>query len=410
MRRQPAILLLAGIAACAHARRSDTLPFPALASSDSGPFDPRTAGVFTLLSIELPEAGSTIGGHYAGTQFRREVDNYQLSEGTRAAWAAGAREAGDSVMRARGFAVRTPVLNILGDAEPMRGVRFGVYGDVVHLALNANGNVEPYVVDGAARVNWVLLDFVTGDVLYEDSSSGAIHGADSLGAAAARAVASALGALLDQPAFQSAVKTPRAVLELGDFAHPFPRETDTVRLGRRSQNMSLGSGIVGGVLMLTGLHGFTTSGILLSLDGYAIASSVVARQRWLWAVDFEQQRHAARVVRVADDVALLELSCANCSTVAWSDRRAFQPRERVVWIGAQHVLDDRVIGVAHDWRRLKAHSDHGSLTWRLTGRHAVEGAAVAGEDGIVSGIVAQGRVVPFSEAVPALRVSVPIDH
>ena len=38
------------------------------------------------------------------------------------------------------------------------------------------------------------------------------------------------------------------------------------------------------------------------------------------------------------------------------------------------------------------------------------GAAVAGEDGIVAGIVARGRVVPFSEAMRALQVSVPVDH
>lgn len=409
MHRSRAILLLAGIAACARTHGHSALPVPAVLPGDSIAFNPATAGAFTLLSLDLPEAGATIGRHLAGMQFSRIVDTYQMSDGSRVEWARAARDGGDSLMRSRGYTAVTPVINLLGDAEPMRGVRFGIYGDV-GLTLTATGNVEPFVVDGIASVKWVLLDFSTGDVLFEDTTTGSVRGLGSLDAAATRATLAAFAALLDQPAFHRAVRTPRPVLELGEFAHHFPRDSDSVSLGSRSQNMSVSNGILGGVLMLTGLHGFSTSGILLTQDGYVIASSVVARQRWLWAVDFSQQRHAARVVRVAGDVALVELSCRDCSTVAWTTSQSFVPRERVVWVGTDHVLGDRLIGTRFEWRRLKAHNDRGSVTWRFAGRRAVEGAAVAGEGGIVAGIVAQGRVVPFAEAMRVLRVSVPVDH
>ncbi len=388
---------------------------PAPAARQEAPpagYSPRSAGVITLLSVDLPEAGTTIGGHYAGVQYDRLRSNIQMSDGARQRWTRATRAAGDSVLVTQGFRIQIPGPPS-SDAEPLRGVRFGLAATVHHLELKTIGYVEPYEIEGRARVDWELLDLSSGASVFEGTTSGSIRGADSLDAAMNTVLATALARLTGQPAFQRAIMAPRPLyaqdLLLAEFVHPVPRADDTVALSVAAQNLNAETGILGGIVVLHGSRGFSASAVVLSRDGLALAPADVARQRWVWSRNFEGRTRAARVLRTSGEVALIELSCVEaCETVMWEPDTSLADKARVVWVGGQGIMRNASMGMLYSWKSLRVRRDgEGTLSWRTRGRPVpLNGSGVARADGVVVGIATRTGVVPIGQAFEQLKVAV----
>ena len=382
---------------------------------DPGPpadYSPRTAGVITLLSIELPEPGTIVGGHYQGVQYDRLRGTITLAAGTRERWMESARAAGDSVLIGQGFRVQIPGPPT-SDAEPMQGVRFGLAATVTMMDLKEIGYVEPFVVDATARVAWELLDLSSGASVFEGTSTGAVRANDSIEMVVPRVIAAALARLVEQPAFQRAVMSPRPLhaqdLFMARFERTLPQAGEAVPIARAAQNMNAETGVLGGVVVLNGSRGFATSAVVLSRDGLALAPADAARQRWIWSRNFEGRTRAARVLRTSGEIALVELSCPEgCETVLWDADTSLADRTRVVWVGGRSFMRNASMGVVYAWKSLRVRRDRdGVLTWRTTGRPApVSGAGVARADGIVVGLATRTGVVPIARALKDLGVEV----
>lgn len=375
-------------------------------------FRPRAAGVITLLGVELPEAGTTIGGHYQGIQYARQRGNLVMADGTRDRWMQIMRAAGDSAMIAAGFRVQIPGPPT-SDAEPMRGVRFGLTATVTHLELKEIGYVEPFVIEASARVGWELLDLASGASVFEGRTNASVRSNDSLEAVVPRLLGEAMGRLMEHAGFRHAIMAPRPMyaqdLLLAEFARSIPHEADTVVVDRALQNMNAETGVLGGVVVLNGSRGFSASAVVISSDGLALAPAEVARQRWIWSRNFDGRTRAARVLRAAGEVALVELSCSErCETVLWDADTSLANRSRIVWVGGRAFNSNATMGVEYAWKSLDVRrSREGVMTWRVRGRPApVAGAGVARPDGIVVGVATRTGVVPIARALADLKVRV----
>ena len=413
-RRAASALALLALAACAP-QPVQIASSPVSSPEPEGPpiaYAPRSAGVITLLSVELPEAGTIIGGHYQGVQYDRLRGNIVMADGTRDRWMQTTRAAGDSVLIGQGFRVQVPGPPT-SDAEPMRGVRFGLAATVTQLRLRTVGYVEPLQIDASARVAWELLDLASGASVFEGSSDATVRSADSLDQAVPRVVAAALARLTEQPSFQRAIMAPRPIyaqdLLLADFVHRIPHDGDTVTLSATKQHMNAETGMLGGVVVLHGSRGFSASAIVLTSDGLALAPAEVARQRWIWSRNFDGRTRAARVLRSAGEVALVELSCMEaCETVLWERDTTLANKARVVWVGGRAYMRNAAMGVVYAWKNLQVRrARDGTLSWRTKGRPVpVAGAGVAREDGVVVGMATRSGVVPVGQALGALGVTV----
>lgn len=381
--------------------RADTAPIH---------FNPRVTGVITLAAVELPEAGASIGGHFEGVQYQRQVRGRQMGDATRQQWMRSARDAGDSALLAAGFRILVPGPPS-SDAEPLGDVRFVLAAVVTQLRVRTSGYVEPFQIEAGAKVEWELIDLSAGATVFEGHSEATARGAGSEDAAVDRVVAMALGRLVEQPPFQRALTVPRPLV-MGEllsavFARPMPRVGDTLTIGPGAQNLNIESGVLGGIVMLNGTRGYRSSAIVLTRDGLALTQASAGRQRWIWALHFDGRRRAARVLRTAGAVTLIELSCGDgCDTVPWDSDTTLADRSRVVWVGGASVPGSNSMGVVSQWRALKARRDReGVLHWSLRGRRPpVSGESVAREDGIVIGIATPGRVVPLADALRALSI------
>jgi hypothetical protein len=249
--------------------------------------------------------------------------------------------------------------------------------------------------------------------VFEGSSRGNVRGGDSLDLAMDRVLAVALAHLTEQPAFRRAIMAPRPLyaqdLLVADFAHAMPADSDSVQLSQSAQNMNAETGVLGGVVVLHGSRGFTRSAVVISRDGLAIAPADVARQRWIWSRNFEGRTRAARVLRTAGGVSLVELSCVqDCETVMWERDTSLADKTRVVWVGGQGIMRNAAMGILYAWKSLRVRRGRdGTLTWRTKGKPVpVDGAGIARADGIVVGIATPGGVIPIDHALSALKVAV----
>ena len=381
---------------------------------EAGSYDPRSAGGIVFLSVELPDPGVVIGGHYEGVQYDRLRSTMQMAPGAREHWMDLARVSGDSALAAAGFVTR-PVTAPAGEAEALRNLRFGLAARVTAMDLKTTGYVEPFVIDASVRVEWDLLDFASGAAVFEGRSSARVRGADSLGAAVAGSVAAAVARLLEQPKFQRAVMTPRPLmmedLLVAEFARRMPEPWDTVRLDPAAQYLSASGGTMAGVALLNGSRGYRATALVLTRDGLALAPGSVGRQRWLWALHADGRRRAARIVRVSGDVALVELSCPDpCATVPWTLDSTLEDGARVVWYGGGALSVTAIAaGLGYGERTLRVRRPRsGPATWSLKGRRRLQsGEAIARTpDGLMVGVATPAGVLPLTDVFRQLRLAV----
>ena len=377
------------------------------------PFNASEAGRIVLLSVDLPEAGTVIGGHYEGVQFDRQRSSLQMADGPRDQWMEAARLAGDSALSAAGFRVEL-LTAPTGDPQALQGVRFGLAGRVTQMDLRTTGYVEPFVIDCSVRVEWDLLDFATGAAIYEGRSTARIRGADSLASGVARATALALSHLVGESAFQRAVMSPRPLLIedllVAEFARRMPEPYDTIFLDTAQQFLSPSGGTMAGVAQLNGSRGYRGTALVLTRDGLALAPASVGRQRWLWALHADGRRRAVRVLRVASDAALVELSCPDgCATVPWVVDSTLEDGARVVWYGGGALAISMLApGLGYGERTLRVQQTRSGTAWTLRGRRKLtNGEAIARTpDGMMVGVATPTGVLPLQDVFTRLRVQV----
>jgi hypothetical protein len=84
------------------------------------------------MGVDLPAAGTIIGGHYGGAQFDVRQATYQLTDAVRSRWAQLDRDRGEALMRAAGYLVRS-IGPSTSDAQQLLGVQYGLTGHVTEL-------------------------------------------------------------------------------------------------------------------------------------------------------------------------------------------------------------------------------------------------------------------------------------
>ena len=129
--------------ACARSPRDEAAPLPV----------PADAGAILLLGVELPDAGSALGGHYVGSNFESRVASYQLTDAARVRWAQTARVRGEAVLLGSGYHVRRggPASS---DAQLLHGVQYGLVGRVQSMQVRTTGLAEPYRVEAQVVIGF----------------------------------------------------------------------------------------------------------------------------------------------------------------------------------------------------------------------------------------------------------------
>src|SRR5258707_11033811 len=103
---------------------------------------PEAVPALMLLDVSLPPAGRAMGSHLEGALYAQRAGSIELTDGRRLSWSRAIRAAGDSLLRAAGYTVRT-LGGPTSDAESMREIRFGLSVDVGELAVTTTGRVAP---------------------------------------------------------------------------------------------------------------------------------------------------------------------------------------------------------------------------------------------------------------------------
>jgi hypothetical protein len=326
-----ALVILAG--ACARAPLDEPTPLPV----------PADAGAILLLGVEMPAAGSALGGHYAGSTESRVV-SYQLTDAARARWAQSARERGEAVLRGSGYHVRRggPASS---DAQLLRDVQYGLAGRVQSLQVRTTGPTEPYRVDAQVVIGWELLDLGSGSAVFGRVMHGAARATGSVDDVVGQALDESLLRLSNDTAFLRAVAAPRAdpdANRVSRFVRPIPEGRQVITLTLADQHPAADSGIVGrmaaGIVALRGPDNAYGTAFVLTRDGLSIApASSVRHPRQLRARLPNGVERPVRVLRSHRglDVALVQIACpGECDTVDWEAPSGVGVSTNVLAVGA----------------------------------------------------------------------------
>jgi hypothetical protein len=333
MRLAVASLMLCA-SACARSPRDEATPLPV----------PADAGAILLLGVEMPAAGSTLGGHYAGNNFESRVSSYQLTDAARLRWAQSARAHGEAVLRGLGYHVHRggPASS---DAQLLRDVQYGLAGRVQSLQVRTTGPAEPYRVDAQVVIGWELLDLGSGRAVFGRVMHGTSRATATVDDVVGQALDESLLRLGSDTAFLRAVTAPRADPDADRaprFVRPLPPGQQIITLTMADQHPTLDSGIVGrmvaGIVTLRGPDNVYGTAFLLTRDGLAIAlARSVRHARQLRARLQNGVERPVRVVRSHGglDVALVQIACpGECDTVDWETPTGVDVATNVVAVGA----------------------------------------------------------------------------
>lgn len=403
-----AALLLAAACAGRFSPARAAAPLSDAPVGPSVPLAPEAVPRLMILEVTLPPAGQSVGAHLEGALYAQRAGTIELTDGRRLHWSRSIRAAGDSVLRAAGFDVRS-----LGaptsDAEPMHDVRFALSADVGELTVTTTGRVAPILVTARAEATWELLDLAAGGVILAVRTSGSARLTDSVDQAAVLAVRRSLESLVADTSFRRALSTPEP-RSMGDvvfapsWARRLPGPLDTLWIGNADLNVADETDAVQLVAhAVFAVHGSSSqiaNGFMITRDGLALSADVPVRERRLWARFHDGVDRPVRILRSQDGVALLEVSCGGpCKTVPWSGTATPRDQDRVFTLGGPRYEGDAMYLATG---RLGG-SDGTEL--RISGDLAGGEPVALREDGTVISLSSRGRAVPLAEALRLLGVA-----
>jgi hypothetical protein len=336
-RRLTLLLALTLTGACLH-HASDAGSAAAQAVAPS-PAPPSVAGTILFMGVDLPTAGTVIGGHYGGAQFDVRQATYQLTESVRARWVRLQRDHGEALMRGAGYLVRS-VGPSSSDAQQLLGVQYGLTGHVTDLSVRSSGASEPLTIDAQVDVSWELLDLGSGSAVFGRLVHASARAQGTVDLGVTQALDNSLARLLSDTLFLRALGAPRSQPDArvsGPLTRHLPLGGESIELEDADLNPSADSSVVGrisaGLVMLRGLGGRLGTAVVLTRDGLAIAVGRTARTtRNLRARLASGVEAPVTLVRsnAGLDVALLQIACPEaCPTVDWD-----APEEVKVFTGA----------------------------------------------------------------------------
>lgn len=409
-------VLAAAVLAVAACARSAGVPAPDTAPARS----PADAGLVLLLGLELPEAGTVIGGRFGGVGFDVRQSSYQLSNAVRERWSLGARSRGEVLMREAGLRVRSAGPSS-SDAQQILGVQYGLAGKVTNLTVRASGQEDAPLVDAQADVAWELLDLGSGSAVFGRSLQGGARMLGTVDDVVAHALDRALERLLADPLFLRALAAPRADPDEGAatrFVRELPEGSTTIELSEADLNPAVDTStitrIAAGVVAVRSEERVLGTAFTLTRDGLALAvGHTVRHARHLRVRLPSGVERPARVLRTHGglDVALIQIACpGDCPTVDWFAPAEVEVFTSVLVIGAPFA-DDEAAAVTFG---------------RVGGRWGLaSGVTLEGAEGLVGGgepvaRIASGKVFALvsgrrgraaalllSEALEALHVRAP---
>jgi hypothetical protein len=374
----------------------------------TAPLAPEALPAIMILDVNLPSAGRSVGGHFEGALYPQRAGSIELTDGRRLRWSRAIRAAGDSLLRAAGYQVRS-LGEPTSDAEPMRDVRFGLSVDISDLSVATTGHVAPILVTARAEAVWEILDLAAGGVILAVRTVGTARLSDSVDQAAVLAVRRSLESLAADTSFRRALSSPvpRSMDDVvfgPAWGRALPGPFDTLRIGNGDLNVATEADAVQrvahAVFALHGASRHTVNAFTITRDGLALSADVPVRERRLWGRFHDGVDRPVRILRSRDGLALLEVSCGGpCKTVPWSATATPRDQDRVFILGGPHYAGDAMY----------------LATGRLGGSDGTElringdvdgGEPVAlKEDGTVISLSAGGRAVPLGEALRVLGLA-----
>jgi hypothetical protein len=346
-RRLVPLLALALASACVHHSSDLAVAGPQAAAPPPAP--PSGAGTILFMGVDLPAAGTVIGGHYGGATFDVRQATYQLTESVRARWTQMERDHGEALMRGAGYLVRS-VGPSSSDAQQLLGVQYGLTGRVTEFSVRSAGSSEPLTVDAQVDVSWELLDLGSGGPVFGHHVHATARVSGNLDLGVTQVLDNALARLLADTLFLRALGAPRAQPDArvsGPLVRRLPPGGAAIDLEDDDLNPSLDSSVVGrilaGLVMLRGQGGRLGTAVLLTRDGLAVGVGRTARtaQRLRARLASGVEAPVALVRSNAGlDVALLQISCPQaCPTVDWDAPEEVNVFTGVVTIGAPETED-----------------------------------------------------------------------
>lgn len=337
MTRRPLVVLALALtpalaASCAHRAGPEQLR----------PATPADAGVILFMGVELPAAGTVIGGYYAGATYEVRQTSYTITETARENWTQSERESGAAIMRLVGFRALS-----LGphtsDARALLGVQYGLTGRVSEVAVRSTGSAEPLTVNARLSVAWELLDLGSGSAVFGRRVEGSSRVSGTLGAAVGQALDNSLQLLIADTLFLRMLSVPRADPDAGRsrYTRRLPVGREEIELADSDLSASGDTSIVvrlsAGVVQLVSQDREHGTAILLTRDGLALAVGRSVRGLLRLGVRFSNGiERPARIVRsdAGLDVALLQVSCApECLTVDWEAPQGVDAMTAVLVLG-----------------------------------------------------------------------------
>ncbi len=384
----------------------------------AGPLSARHVGAIQLLHIELPDAGTVIGGRYAGQLYATRRATFTLGEAARRRLSILALMQAESALAAAGFTVRRSGPRT-GEARPLAGVRFALTGRTSHLDVREIGDVVPAPVLARTEVAWELLDVAAGAPVFGQRTHGEAQLDGDIEVAVLQAIGRAAASLAADSGFLRALAAPppRDIEYLLDAlnAAPVPRPAGEVVLRETDRNPvtdgSLEDRVGAGVVTVLGSTAGEATAFLLTRDGVALTSAAAARGPRLFARFGTGVERPARVLRVhgRSGVALLHIACTeSCATVDWALAR-LRSTTAVFAVGAPFGGGPAVFAYGELGGRWGLFSG-GLLTLDAPGVFFGGEPVARALDGRVIGItIARGSapaVMPLAEALRVLGVRV----
>ncbi len=287
---------------------------------------PVASGVVVLTTIDLPESGNVFGGHFSGTTFDVRQSSYQMTEAVRTRWGREARSRGEALLRGAGIRVHTHGPSS-SDLQELRGVQYGLSGTVTDLAVRSSGTAEPFRVEAQAEIAWELLDLGSGHAVFGRSMRGSVREVATIDAAVGHVLDASLTRLLADSSFRFALAEMRSDPDAGvpvRFARGAVAPDEVIELAPHDINPAADSTVTGrmaaGLVTLRSPDAVLGTAFLISRDGLALTSArAVRNRRRIRARMPNGVERPIRVVRVHRglDVALIQVACAECTTVDW---------------------------------------------------------------------------------------------
>lgn len=343
--RQRAVAWLVLVAACATAPTGTPLgPTPQVSNA----INVSSANIDTVLylGVQLPVAGSQVGGDYNGLLKVYQGPIYGTPQ-LEAAWESWMMTSGVEMLRAAGYKIKQ-ASGIFAGVQNFSGVSYAIAGKATSFQLNHYGSLAGNKTVVSLSLTWEVLKATTRDVVYSRTLSGNAETAGASGASVRLAFRQSFAEVLADPLFVQSLTTPKpaevAAASSGAAANwrrPQPTATDIVALKPSDYNPShVGTVFQRVAQSVVTLHGDQGQGsaFIITRDGLAITNHhVIEGQSRLSARFSTGIERPVRVLRsdAEADVALVQVACdTDCTTVELESGRDVPVGTEIYTIGA----------------------------------------------------------------------------